>query len=509
MGHLRDRIAGLTGVRRVFLLLLCGAVLALAQPPVSFPWVIFVVLPVLFWQFEGARRPWSAFGVGWFAGTGYFAASLFWIIEPFLVEPEIFGWMAPFALAGMAGGLALFWAVPFFLVRRLGARGFRAVAFLALAWSIAEFARSNVLTGFPWGLLAYTWIETPVMQVAAVLGPHGLGMLTVLAGLVLGLLRPGAVAFAAMLLVLGWGYGAWRLGQPEVPPAQPTVVRVVQPNAEQHLKWDPEYQEIYFQRLLDATQAPAEVVPDLVIWPETAVPFTLDRSAGLQVEVGASLAPGSLLALGIQRMGETAEGADWFNSLAVLDGSGQSLAVYDKHHLVPFGEYVPMQSILGLTGLTGLTGSGFRAGPGPKVIDIAGIPAFLPLICYEAIFPQGLRTTGARPEWLLQVTNDAWFGKLSGPYQHLAQARVRAIEQGLPLVRAANTGISAVVDSRGRLLNFIVLGENGYFDAQIPATSPQTLYSQYGESIFLASLLLVFALTLYKIDTGISRSLSR
>ncbi len=480
-------------------------VLALGQPPVSFPWTMFLALPVLFWLFDGADRPRAAFGIGWCAGAGYFAASLFWIVEPFLVEPEVFGWMAPFALVGISFGLALFWAAPFGIAGRIGLRGAGAVLLLAGLWSVSEFARSHVLTGFPWGLLAYAWVETPVIQTAALLGPHGVGLLTLVACLSAGLLRPLALLVCLGLPAFGWTFGSWRLAEPEPARAEPFVVRVVQPNAEQRLKWDPTYQQIYFDRLLEATRAQAEVLPGLVIWPETAVPFVLDRAPGLQAEAGAALPPGSLLALGIMRVVDGAERASWFNALAVLDRTGEVVASYDKYHLVPFGEYVPMQAVLGLTGITGLTGSGFQAGPGPEVVDVPGVPAFLPLICYEAIFPQGLRVAGARPDWLLQVTNDAWFGKLSGPYQHLAQARVRAVEQGLPLVRAANTGISAVIDARGRVLEFLALGKQGYIDAQLPGPFPQTLYSQYGETPYFALLVLMFALTLAKIGTGNSR----
>ncbi len=308
------------------------------------------------------------------------------------------------------------------------------------------------------------------MQAAALVGPHLLGLLTLVAALLPGSRRLYAVAVAAALVAAGWGFGAWRLAQP-VPARDPAfVVRLVQPDADQREKWQPGMEQVFYERHLALSTAPAGRRPDATIWSETAVPFLLDRDRALLAESAAAAAPGRLI-LGIRRVEDGAEGPRWFNSLAVLAPDGGTAAVYDKHHLVPFGEYVPLAGVvrrLGLPALTTLTTSGFSAGPGPAVLAVPGVPPFLPLICYEAIFPHGLRAPGARPEWLVQVTNDAWFGTASGPYQHLAQARVRAIEQGLPLARAANTGISAMIDPYGRVIASLGLGEAGYVDVELP-----------------------------------------
>jgi apolipoprotein N-acyltransferase len=489
------RVTALTGMRRVGLAAAAGAATALAQPPVSWPAILFLALPVLLWLLDGASGPRAAFGIGWVAGAGHFAGALFWIVEPFLVEPEVFGWMAPFALAGMAGGLALFWAIPFALARAWWPPGSWRVLVLAALWTLSEFARAYVLTGFPWGLVGYAWVETPVIQTVAVFGPHMLGLLTLIAALLPALRSWRALAVAAVLVATGWGFGAWRLAQPVPERPVPLVVRLVQPDAAQALKWLPGAQQEFYERHLTMTRAAPR--PDVTIWSETAVPFLLDRSPELLAQSAAAAAPGTLV-LGIQRSETGPAGERWYNSLAVLNQDGTPAAIYDKHHLVPFGEYIPQArwvARLGLPALETLTRGGFAAGSGPHLVKAAGLPPFLPLICYEAIFPQGLRAPEGRAEWLVQVTNDAWFGATSGPQQHFAQARIRAVEQGLPLARAANTGISALVDPYGRVLARLDLGEMGFVDGELPGPLPPTPYVRLGDLVALIAVASVLGLT--------------
>jgi apolipoprotein N-acyltransferase len=484
--------------------------MALGQAPVGWPVALFVALPVLLQSMDATRGVRAAFGLGWLAGTGYFAGTLFWIVEPFFVDPERHGWMAPFALAGLAGGLALFWAAAFAVARAFWSASWTRVVLLASVWTLAEMARSYVLTGFPWALVGYAWVETPVIQVAALIGPHLLGFLTLIAGLLpgLGALRPAALAVG--LVSAGWAWGVWQLSLPLPERVPPVVVRLVQPNAEQRQKWDPERAAEFHRRLLAATAAPG--APDATIWPETAVPFVLDTAPEAQAELAAAAGPEGRVILGIRRVEQRAGGTDWFNSLAVLAPDGTALVAYDKHHLVPFGEYVPLARQVGRLGLPGvgpLTQTGFAAGPGPRLVSVPGLPPFLPLICYEAIFPQGFRAPGGRADWLVQVTNDAWFGQVSGPYQHLDQARVRAIEQGLPLARAANTGISAMIDPRGRVLARLPLGTAGYLDADLPAALPAPLYARTGDILGLIALMTLATLTVFNFRNGISTKARR
>ena len=250
----------------------------------------------------------------------------------------------------------------------------------------------------------------------------------------------------------------------------------------------------------------------MTIWSETAVPFVLGEAPELLAESAAAAGPDGRLVLGIRRLEAWPDGERWYNSLAVLGPDGTAAATYDKHHLVPFGEYIPFAGVvarLGLPGLAPLTRGGFSAGDGPHLVAAAGLPPFLPLICYEAIFPGALRAPEGRAEWLVQVTNDAWFGTASGPYQHFAQARVRAIEQGLPLARAANTGISAMVDPFGRVVASLGLDQAGYIDAVLPAPLPATPYVRFGDVPALIAIAAVLGLTFLKFASGVFRKFHR
>ncbi|TPE50211.1 apolipoprotein N-acyltransferase [Amaricoccus solimangrovi] len=497
---------GLGAWRRAGLGLLAGVALAGTQPPLSWPALIFLALPALLWLMDGVRAPRGAFALGWCVGVGYFGAGMFWIVDPFLVEPEVFGWLAPFALVGMAGGMALFWGWAFALARLFWHPGWSRAVLFAAVWALVEFARGHVLTGFPWALPAYAWIDTPVAQVLSLTGPYGLTFLTLAAGLLPGVGRPAAVAGAVGLVVLGWGFGAWRLAEPLPVRAEPVRVRLVQPNMAQDEKWLPGREEEFFRRHLALSADGAGPRPDVTIWSETAVAFILDRDPAAQAAAAASVGPDGHLLLGIRRAESAGEDWSWFNSLAALAPDGTTEAVYDKARLVPFGEYIPLKGLaarLGIPALTTLTRGGFTAGPGPRVVSVPGVPPFLPLICYEAIFPAAARAPGERPDWLVQVTNDAWFGEASGPYQHFAQARARAIEQGLPLARAANTGISAMVDPKGRVVAELGLGAQGHVDAPLPAPLPPTVYSRTGDIPVLLILFTIYLLTATVFVSGI------
>ncbi|MFV0493047.1 MAG: apolipoprotein N-acyltransferase [Pseudorhodobacter sp.] len=433
-----------------------------------------------------AEGPGAAGWVGQLAGTGYFGLALSWIVEPFLIEPEIYGWMAPFALVLISFGLALFWAVAGFAARWRGASGWPSAFRFALSLSLLELLRGYVFTGFPWVMIGHIWVDTPVAQAAAFVGPGGLTLLAVLPPALSAALSGHLIRAPLPLLAIlpVWFWGQAELARP-LPPSSDGVVRLVQPNAEQRLKWDPDRAESFFNRLRDLSAAsPAEGLtrPDLIIWPETAVPYLLDREGGLLSAIAGS-GQGAALAVGIQR----AEGGRGWNSLAVIGMDGQLRAVYDKAHLVPFGEYIPFGDLVwdwfGIAAFASQLGRGYSAGEGPALLDFGeGLGKGLPLICYEAIFPQDLRAAPDGARWILQITNDAWFGTRTGPWQHLAQARLRAIEQGLPFLRAANTGISAVIDARGRILSQLDLGQMGFLDTVLPAARPAgTVYARTGD----------------------------
>ena len=478
----------MTPKRQHFVLcILAGLCFAAAQAPLSlWPFVVAgFVLSV--WLLKSSDCPHRAGWTGWSIGASYFAASLLWIVEPFLVDIALTGWMAPFALIGMGGGLALFWAAPFWLAARFG----KPATLLAL-WPLAEYARSTMFTGFPWGLNAYAWIDTPIAQIAAWVGPHGLGALTLtLATLPVLWCTHKGTALAGFGFALLASLGLARLSSaPEIAQDAPTI-RLIQPNAPQHQKWDPAFAPIFFTRLIDASKAVPN--PDLIIWPETSLPTWLNN-AERALSAISTAAHDTPVLFGAQRH----EGLRVYNSLVHLDGSGDIQHIYDKHHLVPFGEYLPLEALLSRLGMSTLTETfgGFTAGMGPELIDLGPLGKALALICYEAVFPHQMNSSEGRPRFLLHVTNDAWFGTWSGPQQHLVQARFRAIEQGLPLVRSANTGISASIDAHGRILQSLPLGTDGYINTALPPKLERTLYARFGDNLALLALLFLLCATL-------------
>ncbi len=495
---LAARVAGLEGRAAWMLPLACGASLTLAQPPVSLPIFLFIAFPLLLWRLNGVA-PARAWRLGWLAGFGFFLTGLYWIGEAFLVDIARHGWMAPFAIGFMAAGLAIFWAAAFAVARRAAERWSRALA-LAAALTLAEYARANVFTGFPWALQAYAWVETPVAQTAAIFGPHMLGLLSLIAALTFGLAVGGrrwAILAPLALVAAGWGWGAARVPEEAALRDDGYTVRVVQPNARQRDKWRPEMQPVFFRRLLDYSASDPANAPDMIIWPETAVPWLVDENKELRDAISSVAAP-ARLALGTRRVERSGAEPEWRNSLAVVTPGGEIEATYDKRHLVPFGEYIPFHGILSRIGLGPLVGEsgGFTPGAGDALIALEDAPPFVAQICYETIFPHEQPGIDDRPDWILQVTNDAWFGRTGGPHQHLAQARMRTIELGLPLVRSANTGISAIVDPYGRVRQSLALLTEGAVEGVLPAPLPPTPYVRTGDLpwIGFATFLLIISL---------------
>ncbi|RUS60250.1 apolipoprotein N-acyltransferase [Pseudorhodobacter sp. E13] len=460
-----------------------GAVMALGQAPLGLWWLTLPAFAAALHLIAQAQSWGRAAWLGWFLGGGYFLVSLSWIVEPFLIDAETYAWMIPFVLVLMPFGMGLFWALAAGLGHRLPQR----LAALAVMFAAAELLRSYLFTGFPWALIGHIWVDTPVAQLAAFAGPIGLTLLTAAIAAAIASARVGPVAAAALALGGAYIFGAATLNTPIPPRAAPAIVRLVQPNAEQHLKWEADRAHFYFQRQLDLTAARKDgPPPDLVVWPETSVPYLLNDNEGVLAAI-ARAGQGAQVAVGIQRV----EGNRGFNSLAVISAEGRATHIYDKFHLVPFGEYIPFGDLafdlFGISAFAAQQGAGYSAGSGAALLPLGTrLGTALPLICYEAVFPQDLRAAPGRADWILQITNDAWFGKLTGPWQHLAQARLRAIEQGLPLLRAANTGVSAVIDARGQIVAQIPLGVADFLDAALPPALPAPLYARSGDGpIFL------------------------
>ena len=534
LDRLRDvhhAVAAARGWRRGGIAFLAGALSNLALAPVFFSPVLFLTLPVLVWLIDEAARQSpqremrarSAAVTGWWFGFGYFLFGLFWIGEAFLVEAETFGWLLPFAVTLMPAGLALFWGAATAAAAQFWRPGIERVLVLALALAASEWLRGHILTGFPWNVLGYalTW-PLVLMQGAGLTGIYGLTLLAVpvfATPLVAAVswqraprglrrrLAPVLLMTVLPLLALA-GYGTYRLAIAPTGNVDGVTLRLVQPSIPQRDKWRPEKQSEVFTQHLDLSRVNGKGERDdlrgitHVVWPEAAMPFLpLEHPEALS-SIAALLPDGVSLVTGALRREPASEPATngWraYNSLMVLDGDGRLAGVYDKTHLVPFGEYLPWQSLLesiGLKQLTRLRG-GFSVGPEPRpLLDVAGLPPVGGLICYEAIFPGVGAASASRPRVLINVTNDGWFGNTTGPRQHFHQARVRAVEEGLPLVRAANNGISAVIDSSGRVIGSIGMNDRASLDSPLPEVATAPIYVSIGDGIF-AVLCTLFAGTL-------------
>ncbi|NCQ25234.1 MAG: apolipoprotein N-acyltransferase [Rhodobacteraceae bacterium CG17_big_fil_post_rev_8_21_14_2_50_63_15] len=496
-GGLAAWIWTLSRPRRLLVFLLIGALAALGQAPWGVWPITLGMLALVYGLFERASGWRQGACLGWAVGTGYFLLALSWIIEPFLVDIARHGWVAPFALLGLAAGMGLFWAIGLGVGRAIGG----GVVGYVGAFGLTEAARGYVLTGFPWAQPGHVLIDTPLLHWSAYLG--GLGLLTLLLVVAVTLWQACMGQFRGILVSLTatllWPIGMWLTPDATALDAAP-VVRLVQPNAPQHEKWQRDKVRGFFERQLGFSAA-GDARPDLIVWPETAVPVLLNDAAAT-LEVISEAAGGVPVVVGIQRF----DGMRLYNSLALIETGGRVGALYDKHHLVPFGEYVPYGDLLarfGIYGLASSQGQGYSSGPGAQVIGLGALGRALPLICYEGVFPQDVRAAPERPDFMLLITNDAWFGTVSGPYQHLAQARLRSAEQGLPMIRVANTGVSAMIDATGKVTASIPLGEAGWRDVALPPPLPQTVYARFGDMPMVLFFLFLLVITLVRTGLGI------
>ncbi len=506
------------------LALAAGVSAALAQPPFGFlPGLLGYGLLLYVLDATPAARPLrAAFFRGWMAGFGYLLVSVWWIAEAFLVDAANRGWQGPFAVAFTAGGVGLFWGAAGLAYKGLAprtARAFRVLVFAAVL-SLFEWLRGHVLTGFPWDLPGETWrAGSAISQTASLVGAYGLTFITVAMGASVVVLAPfipalantdsspplrsgggeaplTTVALALATLAGLWGFGAWRLSRP-APPDTAIRLRVVQPGLGEEAIWTTPILVARYQRFMDLTSQPARQRPDVVIWPEGAIPYSfndyLAPGTWTLTALEQALRPGQILLTGGDR---TAPGPDrtlYYNTMLALRRMPHGLDVlasYDKFRLVPFGEFVPLGSLFARVGLGPLVqvGEPFTPGPRPAPIDVEGLPRLQPLICYEILFPSLATDHGRRAAWIVNVSDDAWFGRTSGPLQHLNMAGYRAIEQGLPIVRSTPTGVSAIIDGYGRTRASLGLGQAGVIDGRLPAALAPTPYSRWGDWPFLAAM---------------------
>ncbi len=474
--------------------ILAGAAAALAMPPLFWLPLGVVGLVVFVRQCDTAPTPKAAFlrGLAW--GWGHFAVGSYWIVEAFFVPPADFAWLGLPAVSGLAAVLGFFPAIAagaaHWLVQRrpwLGGR-YRRLVVLAILWTVAEWLRGHLFTGDPWNPLGHVWaFAPPLLQSAAVVSVYGLGTFTfvILAAPVAG----WRAALGALVVVCGaGGAGLATMPPPDTGPQGP-LIRIVQPNVPQSEKMVANDRAAQLQKLIELSRRPGFDALAAVVWPETAVPFVVEPgSAALPAMAQAAPLNGYLLG-GMPRGTQDRADGVW-NSLLAIDAKGVILAHYDKVHLVPFGEYIPWHKEF--PPISGAIGRGsFEVGASFVTLALPGLPPFSPTICYEAIFPDAVTGPGERPRWLLNVTNDAWFGTSSGPYQHLTSARLRTIEEGLPMIRAANTGVSAVIDAYGRILASLDMEREGVLDHTLPPPRVPTPYARWGDGTLLVLLLLL------------------
>jgi apolipoprotein N-acyltransferase len=496
------------GWRRILIAFLAGAASTLALPPNNIWPVPFITFPVLVWLIDGAGAGrlggvLASATAGWWFGFGYFLAGLYWVGNAFLVEAKIFGWLMPFAIIGLPAYLAIYTALGLAFARLIWPRGAMRILALAVALTVAEWLRGHLLSGFPWNAFGYA-LATPLWlaQAAALFGLWGLTFLAVAVYASPAVLaddraetaRPWlAPALSVAVLAALALYGAVRLHRTPTSFVENVRLRLMQPNLQQDDKFNYSQKQQVMSRYLAlsdrATGPQATGVRDVthLIWPESAFPFFLTREADVLAQIAALLPEGTVLITGSIRAPDASQPnaavVRAYNAIYVIDHAGTVLSVYDKVHLVPFGEYLPFQALLERLGLMQLTRvrGGFIPGDRRRPLEVPRAPNVLPLVCYEIVFPAAVVPSGERPGWMLNLTNDGWFGASAGPYQHFQQARVRAIEEGLPLVRVANTGISAVVDPLGRVIKSLPLGAEGVLDSGLPQAIAPPPYARVGD----------------------------
>jgi apolipoprotein N-acyltransferase len=469
--------------------------------------VLFLTFPTLVWLIDGAGgRGWdgivAAADIGWWFGFGYFLAGLYWIGYAFLVDAPTFGWLLPIAVIGLPAVLAIYTALGVALARALWMRGALRILALGVCLTASEWLRGHLLTGFPWNAFGYA-LTAPLAlaQAASVCGIWGLTFIAVVVFASPATLaddrtetrRPwlplalGLTALAALA-----GFGAVRLARTPTQLVDGVHLRIMQPNLQQDVRFNyaakREVMDRYVALSGEASATSPQGLRDVthLIWPESPFPFFLTREADALAQIAQLLPQNTALITGAVRLADpdNPRESGVYNSIYVIDHDGSIHAVYDKVHLVPFGEYLPLEGILERIGLQALTKQqgGFLAGDRHRTLAIPGAPSALPLVCYEILFPGEVAPSGPRPGWIVNVTNDGWFGYSTGPYQHFQQARVTAIEEGLPLARAANTGISAVVDPVGRIIGSLPLASEGVLDAPLPRSIDAPIYARVGDA---------------------------
>ena len=499
-------VSNLSRLRSFLLAFVLGALIAAALPPLNLIFLLPVSFTGLLWILSAAKTRRQAFLAGWWFGWGQFIAGLYWIGVAFTVDAKTHALLMPLPVLVLPAFLAILSGFATLVTHMSGAKSLARIFIFSGAWIAFEYVRGVIFTGFPWNAIGYSWSGVlPVLQSTAFIGVFGLTLLTVFFSSLPALFgdtdtsrRTASLSFVitAGFFVILYGVGVSRVPGSPVKSFENSTMRIVQPNIPQSDKWKPDLLLEHLRKIVALSLTDDGNTPRYFIWPETAVPYYLTTSKPLQIELAQIIPPGGAIATGAPRRDPVVR--QYWNSLQVLGETGEILDIYDKQHLVPYGEYMPLRSVMAATGLSKIIPaldqmSDFAApdGSAKKVISIPGLPPARAMICYEIVFPWEVAPETAF-SWILNITNDGWFGTTSGPYQHFAMTRTRAIEQGVAVVRAANTGISAIIDPYGRVTEELALNETGFIDGTLPLPiSERTLYARYGEAIPIA-LVIIF-----------------
>ena len=521
MSRLAGKFILLWGWRRALAAFLAGAAAVLAQAPFDFFAACFISFPLLVWLLDGATaepgatligRIKPAFAVGWWFGFGYFVAGLWWIGNAVVAESESNAWAVPLAVIALPALLAIFYGLATAVARLFWSDGASRIAALAFGFGLFEWLRSWVFTGFPWNAIGYAAMPVPLlMQSVSLVGLFGMNVLAVFVFAMPATLadrKPAKIGIilAVLIVAADLGYGFFCLSRADMSGAPVLDVRLVQPAINQSEKWDHAIRDRIFDSLMRFTSAPPRSgakKPSLIVWPETAVPFLFTQRPDALARIGKALDPGQTLLTGAVRVeGNPLDGARYYNSVLAINDEGEITDAVDKLHLVPFGEYLPLENLLNSLGIQKLVEmpGPFVAGSSRHPIRLSNGVKALPFICYEVIFPGAGEREAGRSDLIVNVTNDAWFGDTPGPYQHLRQAELRAVELGLPMVRAANNGISAVIDAHGRILDAFALDAKGALDVVLPLVKGGNPGPKWPERI---GLLLVALSGLYSVGMNL------
>ena len=489
-----------------------GIFVTLALPPVYATPLMLLAFPLFILLIDGAVRLRTVVGLGWLFGAGHMLSGLYWVGNALAIAgaPPALAMLLPLSMAFYpALGAVLYWVASRWLISRgwMHYGDALALALFAICWLVGEWLRGHLFTGFPWNLVGYSWAFSDIMsQPAALFGAYGLSFVTVLVaatpltlvGCKLKFFRSWVpVASGTLVLIAMFAFGFNRLSMAGDTDYHDLRIRIVQSNIDQKDKWRPDLRADNFIRHLILSEKQGAEKVDLLIWPETAVPYYLDEDPGRTVMMGRIIKPEGMILTGVPRREILPDRTrKYYNSLLAIEANGAVTHTFDKFHLVPFGEYVPFHDLLKQLGFEKVVeGAGdFTPGPGPRVLDLPGMPSVGPLICYEVIFPGNVVPAGERPGFLLNVTNDAWYGKTTGPYQHLMITRFRAIEEGLPILRAAGTGISAIIDGYGRVVRQLGLGKAGTVDGKLPKAIVEPTFFALWHNWTVVGLVLIMSL---------------